>query len=502
MRKMIKIVGISILIVILLIVGLKIKNTLFPSRDDSSELDMDKIFAQQAQSQGDIPPLENIEQRTIDIKYINKDSIVDTRQLRLYIPEDTEQPMPLIYVPHYEMTEDALELGKYLAEGWMVASPTNFDNKYNGQLTDDDLVFNNAALYTLRHMEEVDHERIALIGGSAGGYTTLMLNALQMGINASIANSPITNVYFNFYQYFPEGNKVNDNMGWVMLKGFFKMITAGDNGEKEMLKTMMDLPIPFLGMLSGMFDPILENFPDKEDIARWEAFSPVGLTDYFSSPMVINHVTSDVLVPIDQISRRFTYEENGNSMPDGFSTRLDSSNPGVLGHSLEEELPSELTRTEHIMITDPDKDSILPYDSKKPFNLNIYDDGTVESYGSHRATSGTGVTDDIPYLRDMFSRSLAETEMLMPRKLLLLLDRYQGRSVQLPAHEGMDDTVYGSLVIYQQEVVEELSQWAKNHSMDELNHFVQNSITNIEDEAAKNRYADAWRKIKVELSQM
>jgi hypothetical protein len=102
----------------------------------------------------------------------------------------------------------------------------------------------------------------------------------------------------------------------------------------------------------------------------------------------------------------------------------------------------------------------------------------------------------------MFSRSLAETEMLMPRKLLLLLDRYQGRSVQLPAHEGMDDTVYGSLVIYQQEVVEELSQWAKNHSMDELNHFVQNSITNIEDEAAKNRYADAWRKIKVELSRM
>ena len=27
----------------------------------------------------------------------------------------------------------------------MVASPADFNNKYNGQLTDDDLVFNNAA---------------------------------------------------------------------------------------------------------------------------------------------------------------------------------------------------------------------------------------------------------------------------------------------------------------------------------------------------------------------
>jgi len=500
MRKMINIIGICILVFILLIVGLRIKNMLFPSKVDSSELDIDKIFAQQAQSQEELPPLESIEQRTIDIKYISKDNIVDTRQIRLYIPEDAEQPMPVIYIPHYEMTEDAVELRKYLAEGWMVASPRNFDNKYNGQLTDDDLVFNNAALYTLRHMEEVDHQRIALVGGSAGGYTTLMLNALQMGINASIANSPIANVYFNFYQYFQEGNQINDNMGWVMLKGFFKMITAGEHGEKEMLKAMMDLPIPFLGMVSGMFEPILDNFPDKEDVTRWEAFSPVALANHFSSPMVINHVTSDVLVPVDQISRRFTYEENGSSMPDGFSTRLDSSNPGVLGHSLEEELPSELTRTEHIMITDPDQDSTLPYDSKKPFNLNIYDDGTAESYGSHRATSGTGVIDDIPYLRDMFSLSLAETEMLLPEKLLLLLERYQGKSIQLPAHEGIDDTVYGSLVIYQQEIVEELSQWTKNHSMDELNHSIKELIANMDDEVVQNRYTDTWEEIKVDLS--
>lgn len=502
MKKWIKIIGICILIIVLLIVGLRVKNMLFPSKVDSSELDIEKIFAQQAQSDEELPPLENIEQRNVDINYINKNKTVDTRPIRLYIPKTSEQPMPVIYIPHYEMTENAVELRKYLAEGWMVASPTNFDNKYNGQLTDDDLVFNNAALYTIRHMKEVDPQRIALVGGSAGGYTTLMLNALQMGINASIANSPIANVYFNFYQYFQEGNKVNDNMGWVMVKGIFKMIIAGDGGEKAMLQEMMDLPIPFLGMVSGMFEPILSNFPDVNDVARWEAFSPVALANHFSSPIVINHVTSDVLVPVDQISKQFTYVENGSSMPDGFSTRLDRNNPGVLGRSLEEELPTVLTRTEHIKITDPDQDSVLPYDSKKPFNLNIYDDGTVESYGSHRATSGTGIIDDVPYLTDMFARSLAESEMLTPEKLFLLMDRYEGKSVQLPAREGVDDHVYGSLVIYQQEVVEQLSLWVQSHSIDELEHFILESIANIKDTVLKKQYTDTWKELKGKVLSM
>ena len=57
----------------------------------------------------------------------------------------------------------------------------------------------------------------------------------------------------------------------------------------------------------------------------------------------------------------------------------------------------------------------------------------------------------------------------MPAKLRLLLERYQGRSIQLPAHTGIDDSAYGSLKVYQQEVVEELTNYAKHHSLEELN---------------------------------
>lgn len=58
---------------------------------------------------------------------------------------------------------------------------------------------------------------------------------------------------------------------------------------------------------------------------------------------------------------------------------------------------------------------------------------------------------------------------------------------------------YGSLVIYQEEVVEELSQWANNHSLNELNHFIQELIADMDDEVVQNRYIDTWEEIKVEL---
>ncbi|MGN0322942.1 MAG: alpha/beta hydrolase family protein [Oliverpabstia sp.] len=371
--------------------------------------------------------------------------------------------MGVIHVPHYEMAENAAELRRYLEQGWAVASPTEVLPSHNGLLTDDDLVFNNAALYILRHMEEFDTERIAVVGGSAGGYTAMMLSALQMGNCATIATAPIANVYFNFYQYF------------------------------QMAKRD-DAPF-FLKIVRDSFAPILNHFPDASDTERWEAFSAVGLANCYSSPFVITHVTSDILVPIDQITRAFTYAHEGDSMPEGFSTRLSEENPGVLGHSLVDELPVELTNVEHIIIDDPNENSSMPYDAEKLFNILIYDDGPTQSYGSHRATSGTGIIDDVPYLKAMFERGLAQNEVLTSGKLLLLLERYMGESIQLPAHEGVDDTVYGSLAVYRREIVEELTCWVSNHSLAELDAAVMEVISSLDDIQNKNKYMTTWEEI-------
>lgn len=481
---------------VLLIGGLRIKNTIWPP--ESEGIDYAKALSLQSQA-SESSELADVEKRTLEVKYINKEEKVETRSLILYVPKNVEGKIPLIYIPHYEIEKDSAELRQYLAEGWMVASPTAFDNAYNGKLTDDDLVFNNAALYTLRNMPEVDTERIAIVGGSAGGYMTLMLNTQQMGICTSIANSPISNVYFNFYQYFQEGKIINSGkMGTAMLKGIWRALTVPGSPAGQFLNGMTEgVPVPILGMVTDMFLPILNNFPNPEDTARWEAFSPVGLAGCFGSPIVINHFTSDILVPVDQISKEYTYAKNGESMPEGFNTRLDESNPGALGHSLQEELASEQTTLNHIVMNDPDEDSIMPFDAEKLYTLNIYDDGATQAYGSHRSTTGTGIVDQMPYLREMMNRTNAKTEVLTNKKLLLLLERYQGKSVQLPAHTDVDDSIYGSLAIYQKEIVEEFSQWADNHSKEELNSSVETAISTL-DKDEQSVYTEAWSSIRAQ----
>jgi hypothetical protein len=496
-RKKWKTVLIILMIPFLIVGGLRLKNTIWTP--ETNGVDYAKQLSLQTASEN-LELLTNVEQKRMDISFIDKDGNVVSRLIRLYVPQNVAEPMPLIYIPHYEMTEDSSELRQYLAEGWMVASPTEFDNAYNGKLTDDDLVFNNAALYTLRNMPEVDKERIAIVGGSAGGYMTLMLDTQQMGICASIANSPISNVYFNFYQYFKEGKKINSGkMGTAMLKGIWRALTVPGSPAGQFLNGMTEgLPVPILGMVTDMFLPILNNFPDPEDTARWEAFSPVGLAGCFSSPMVINHFTSDILVPVDQISQEYTYAKNGESMPGGFKTRLDESNPGVLGHSLQEELASKQTTLNHIIVNDPDEDITMTFDAEKLYTFNIYDDGATQAYGSHRATTGAGKVDQMPYLREMMNRTNAKTEVLTNKKLLLLLERYQGKSVQLPAHTGVDDSVYGSLAIYQKEIVEEFSQWADNHSKEELNSSVETAISTLGKDK-QSVYTEAWSSIRAQI---
>ena len=89
-------------------------------------LDLQKLFAMQAQLKKNNPPLEGIGQEIIEVAYLKHDGSRDVRPLRLNIPKDAKKPMPLVYVPHYEMKEDSLEIRDYLLKGWAVASCADF----------------------------------------------------------------------------------------------------------------------------------------------------------------------------------------------------------------------------------------------------------------------------------------------------------------------------------------------------------------------------------------
>lgn len=413
---------------------------------------------------------DEIQKEIIDVKYIKANGEVDTRQIVLYKPTNTQGNIPVIFVPHYAVDENTADFVAYIKNGWAAASPFNVKSEYNGTLAMDDLVFNSAALYTLRNMDGIDKQRIAMVGGSAGGYTTLMLSQLHMGTVASIANSPISNIYFNAHIYFPKCDEINRDSG------------------------LFDFTMPVQGMISKSFQSINDVITNESD-PLWEALSPVSMAKAFSSPVVINHNTADILVPVDQITRRYTYEDNDGTLPKGFNASLEDSYPGILSSSLEELAnPNEISVNKYTFENNVVVGE-MPY-GEKLLTVNVIDDGAISAKGSHSAPTTTGGYDTIPYLMDMMDRTLKNTEKLVPKKLLLLLERYAGNSKQLPAHVGTHDTVYGSLAIYQKEIVDELSMWVENHSLDEIDSVMQEAISTSTD---KEQYTKVWNEIKARI---
>ena len=91
MKKVLKIVLIIFLVIALLIAGIiaVLFHTLKSELGDHLE-DYAKVFAIQTEANKDLPPLENIEQREIDVPYIRKDGTNESRPVRLYIPEEAE----------------------------------------------------------------------------------------------------------------------------------------------------------------------------------------------------------------------------------------------------------------------------------------------------------------------------------------------------------------------------------------------------------------------------
>ena len=302
----------------------------------------------------------------------------------------------------------------------------------------------------------------------------MMLTQLQMGTIASLANSPITNIYFNFHIHFPACDEINKNSG------------------------IFEFKMPYQGMVSKYFRPINDILGD--DYSRWEAVSPISMARAISSPTVINHFTSDLLVPIDQTTKTYSYDENDGSLPEDFTACLGEDYPGILSMSLEELAnPDELFIRKY-ELQNQSVDMEMPY-SDRLLTINVYDDGRVGATSSHMATNVTGTYKIMPYLEEMMTRTLMETEKLIPEKVMLLLDRYEGNSLALPPHTGIDDTVYGSLAIYQEEIVDEFAVYMNNHSLEELDEAIIQSIETLSsNDTEKQMYLDTWMEIKSRLS--
>lgn len=432
--------------------------------------DEQSVFTLQNENQAE-PQKREFEREIFDVDYVKNDGTIDARPVAFYRPKGAEGDLPLVFVPHYPLDEKSGDFQMCLNNGWACAAPYDFQNEYNGVLGTDNLVFNNAALHALRHKEGVDAERIIISGGSAGGYTALMLGELQMGAAGVVANSPVTNLYFNFHIHFLKCDEIN--------RGF----------------DIPERPILIQGMISALFRPNNDCFSGDDD-PKWEALSPISMARAISSPTVINHFTGDILVPIDQVTKKYTYDEHEDDLPQDFTARMGDDYPGNLSRSFEEMCdPNELSLSVYRAEGKPFLID-MPYAADKLVSINVYDDGKTGAKASHTARVALGGYRSEPFLQEIMAKSLKETERLVPEKILLMLERYCGESKQLPAHVEVDDAIYGSLTLYRQEIVEELARYAANHSLKELDEFVQTAIVGSENET---KYAEAWETIKSQI---
>lgn len=442
------------------------------------KIDFAKTLAILAQPKEQLPPLEHVERRVLDVPFYGIAGDLQSRKMKIVIPDGGIKPMPLIWIPHYEMGEDSLELRDYLAEGWAVACPTESPEDTNGKASGDGVIFNNAALFMLRQMPEFDSDRIALVGGSAGGYMALMQMGTNLGLCAVIANGPVANMYFNFHHCWPMAQRLNQPVLLALLTEKQEDDQPKpENPALALMQKLSKLPIPFIAALGGSFEGNGKQFPANSDVGILEQTTGVGIAHRFSNPLMVNHNTSDILVPVDQITRRFTYITPGDSLPADFDLRLPADLPGKLKCSLEECLPGGRIRVERIIVPEgPQPDGTLPYDGKQMFNLNIFDDGPPEGYGSHSARMDVGRRLDVPYLKEMFEKTAAKTNELTAGMLRYMLDLYCGVSTAYPVLDGVDPDIYGSIQMYRRKVCMELSQWTKHHGKAALTKMVEEAI--------------------------
>ncbi|OUP83997.1 hypothetical protein B5F07_09090 [Lachnoclostridium sp. An169] len=406
----------------------------------------------------DTPFPENVREEHLDIPFLDHTGVRREAGCRLYLPA-SEHPLPLVYFSYYKITKDSAELARYLNEGWAVASP--FEEKdHNTELTRDALAANSALLYALRRRPEIDADRIAITGGSAGGYMAMMLSALHLFPCCTVANGAPANAYFNFRHYAPYVSSFNAPAA-AALK---------EEGRADLMSLLTRLPIPFGIVFNTFHTP--ENDARFDDLRTAAAVTPSLLADCFSNPLMEVHNTSDILVPVDQITRSFTYKHVSSDLPGDYRIHLsDYPLPEGFDRSFAEQLP-EGSYSERLLPLIPEGSvAELPFDDKT-FQINIFDEGEPQSHGSHGSDIPKGHTSDLAYIRHHFALGNADN-FLTDGKLRLLLERYAGNSIQLPAHgsdgsAGQDTAVYGSAALYREETAEQLLTYRMRHPKEDL----------------------------------
>jgi len=245
-------------------------------------------------------PLEHGVRVQVEFLYRDVHGATQTAAAKLYLPnalrDSPGAKCPLVHSAGYELDDGGAD--GLMRDGCVVVTPR--------MESADPLVFNPmtrgpnldiALLHAARALPFVDGSRVRIQGGSAGGYTTLMLAAETFPLVCAMPDVPPVNWGYNAAFFFEN-------------QQFARRTPPGS-----------DVPaMPVMAMVSALADagaPVMGRDGDGDSYAQ---SSPIAHLATITAPTQITFSTADMLVPVDQVGTMFVRPRDARLFPPGYTT--------------------------------------------------------------------------------------------------------------------------------------------------------------------------------------
>lgn len=383
---------------------------LFPYDGDPDECEhrLKRLSAEEV-TVGDL----TVGQVTCELLYRDILGQTQTGKARFFLPktlgEESGARAPLMCNAGYEV--DAAGASAFVREGMVVstqhADPRNpLDRGPN---------LDTAVLHAARALPFVDNSKVAIQGGSAGGYMTLMLAAESFPLTCAAPLVPPVDVGYNA-AYFVHNRDT---------------ATAVPEGSDQPTLLVLTVVIPIADAASMLLG-------NDMGTDSWRCSSPIAHVDTIAAPTQVVWSTADILVPIDQVSRDLVRAREPGLLPEAFTTDPADIMARPEEHAtLVDALPEEAY--ELIVVPLPEDAPVLhfeqtpekpfvvidvPFSRERTWSLVVIDEGPVEPDVGHFRHAL--MPDQEPFRRWAMERG-AQPEQLTPEKLRRLMMRLLGQ---------------------------------------------------------------------------
>jgi hypothetical protein len=218
---------------------------------------------------------------TVNVPYLGVRGQPKLGQARIFLRRDDMKGgnlCPALFSAYYEI--DLARAKKWCKQGWAVATPHCDPNALESSIGDG-FNLNHAIVEWVRRLPFVDRTRLHVDGQSQGGYVALGVAADFLPVEAVSADAPIINWDYNLC--YLETNKV-----------------AARFPQSDYERS----PLPFLCPVIPLVDKAYGAFGSNLTSDSYYDLSPLSYLERITSPVLVVWSTADLLVPLDQATRR------------------------------------------------------------------------------------------------------------------------------------------------------------------------------------------------------